>query len=85
MRHLFRGTVASPLGAAVQHNARVCSLDVEGVETAWELPVRGPRRPQARNRPPPHSRHATAGPFAVSHRPGRAGGARCLAPRPGGV
>jgi hypothetical protein len=66
MRHLFRGTAASP-SAAVQHNARVCSLDVEGVETAWELPVRGPRQPHTISKP-------QRAPFAVSHRPGRAGG-----------
>src|SRR4029077_2397324 len=31
------GARSPPLGAAVQHNARVCSLDVEGVET-WATP-----------------------------------------------
>ena len=70
MRHLFRGTVTSPLGAAVQHNARVCSLDVEGVETAWELPVRGPRQP-----------HTLSKPQRAPSRSAVLAGARCLAPR----
>jgi hypothetical protein len=74
MRHLFRGTVASPLGAAVQHNARVCSLDVEGVETAWELPVRGPRQPHTLSKPQRAPSQSVTGPAVLA-------GARCLAPR----
>ena len=68
MRHLFRGTVASPLGAAVQHNARVCSLDVEGVETAWELPVRGPRQPHTLSKPQRAPSRSVTGPAVLAGR-----------------
>ena len=71
MRHLFRGTVASPLGAAVQHNARVCNPDVEGVQTAWELPVRGPRQPHTLSKPQRAPSRSVTGPAVL---PG--GGAR---------